>query len=123
MRLITRKKMREILKSLKINKYEHIPYIINRITGIPNPHFTPELEEQLRNMFKETQVPYLKHAPVNRKNFLSYSYTLYKLLQILGEHHYLKFFPLLKSRDKLHQQEQIWQKICEDLGWTFYRSI
>jgi hypothetical protein len=35
----------------------------------------------------------------------------------------LKYFPLLKSRDKLHQQEQIWKKICDDLGWKFVRSI
>jgi len=121
---LTPKKIREILKKLKINKYyEHIPYILNRITGIPNPHLTPEIEEQLKNMFKEMQVPYLKHSPAKRKNFLSYSYTLYKLLQLMGQTQYLKYFPLLKSREKLHQQEQIWQKICNDLGWTFIRSI
>lgn len=121
---ITRQKIKDILKKLKINKYyEHIPYIMNRITGIPNPNLTPELEEKLRNMFKEIQVPFLKHSPLNRKNFLSYSYVIHKFIQILGKTEYLKYFPLLKSREKLHQQEEIWKKICKDLGWTFYRSI
>jgi hypothetical protein len=121
---INRAKIKEILKKLKINKYyEHIPYILNRITGIPNPNLTQELEEKLRNMFKEIQVPFLKHSPLVRKNFLSYSYVIHKFIQILGKDEYLKYFPLLKSREKLHQQEEIWKKICKDLGWKFYRSI
>jgi hypothetical protein len=121
---LTRSKIKEILKKLKINKYyEHIPYILNRITGIPNPNLTPELEEKLRNMFKEIQVPFLKHSPLIRKNFLSYSYVIHKFIQLLDKPEYLKHFPLLKSREKLHQQEEIWKKICLDLNWTFIRSI
>jgi len=117
-------KIREILKKNKINKYyEHIPYILNKITGIPNPHLNPDLEDKLKNMFREIQVPFLKYSPSNRKNFLSYSYVLHKFIQLLNEHEFLKYFPLLKSRDKLHQQEQIWKKICEHLNWTFIRSI
>ena len=123
-KLINRSKIKEILKKLKINKYyEHIPYILNRITGIPNPNLTQELEEKLRNMFKEIQVPFLKHSPLIRKNFLSYSYVIHKFIQLLGKNEYLKYFPLLKSREKLHQQEEIWKKICTDLGWQFIRSI
>jgi len=121
---LSRNKIKEILKKLKINKYyEHIPYILNRITGIPNPNLTPELEEKLRNMFKEIQVPFLKHSPLIRKNFLSYSYVIHKFIQLLDKPEYLKHFPLLKSREKLHQQEEIWKKICLDLNWTFIRSI
>jgi hypothetical protein len=121
---ITPLKIREILKKHRINKYyEHIPYILNKITNIPNPHLNPELEEKLKNMFKEIQVPFLKYSPNNRKNFLSYSYVLHKFIQILDQLEFLKYFPLLKSRDKLHQQEQIWKKICEDIGWKFIRSI
>jgi hypothetical protein len=117
-------KIRIILKKNKINKYyEHIPYILNRITGKSSPQLTPELEEKLREMFRQIQGPFLKHSPQNRKNFLSYSYVLHKFLEILGEDKYIMYFPLLKSREKLHQQEQIWNKICEDLGWQFIKSI
>lgn len=121
---ITRQKIKDILKKLKINKYyEHVPYILNRITGDPNPHLSPELEDKLKQMFKEIQVPFLKYSPLNRKNFLSYSYVIHKFIQLLNQDEYLKYFPLLKSRDKLHQQEQIWKKICDELGWKFIRSI
>ena len=121
---ITYSKMREILKRLRINKYyEHINYIINRINGIPTPQFSTELEEKLCAMFKDIQGPFLKHCPKDRKNFLSYSYVLYKFFQILGLNEYLKFFPLLKSREKLYVQDQIWKKICEDLNYKIIPSL
>lgn len=120
---ITYSKMREILKRLRINKYyEHINYIINRINGIPTPQFSPNLEEKLCSMFKDIQAPFLRHCPKDRKNFLSYSYVLYKFFQILGLKQYLKYFPLLKSREKLYVQDQIWKKICEDLNYEFIPS-
>ncbi len=121
---ITYNKMREILKRLRINKYyEHINYIINRINGIPTPQFSPELEDKLCNMFRDIQAPFLKHCPKDRKNFLSYSYVLYKFFQILGLNEYLKFFPLLKSREKLYAQDQIWKKICEELNYMVIPSL
>jgi hypothetical protein len=117
-------KMREILKKLKFNKYyEHIYYIIYRLNGISPPNFSPELEEKLRNMFKEIQSPFLKHCPDKRKNFLSYSYVLFKFCQLLEKDEYLKHFSLLKSREKLHIQDQIWRKICLEVHWEFIQSI
>ncbi len=121
---ITYNKMREILKRLRINKYyEHINYIINRINGIPTPQFSAELEEKLCSMFRDIQAPFLKHCPKDRKNFLSYSYVLYKFFQILDLKEYLKFFPLLKSREKLYAQDQIWKKICEELNYKVIPSL
>jgi len=121
---ITYTKMRDILKRLRINKYyEHINYIINRINGIPTPQFSPELEEKLCSMFRSIQAPFLKHCPKDRKNFLSYSYVLYKFFQILGLNEYLRYFPLLKSREKLYVQDQIWKKICIDLNYEIIPSL
>jgi hypothetical protein len=121
---LTARKVKEILKKLRHNKhYEHVPYIMNRLSGMPSPHLAPELEERLRHMFCQIQVPFLKHAPSLRKNFLSYSYVIFKMLQLLEKDQYLSSFPLLKSREKLAQQDAIWCKICEELGWTFYPSL
>lgn len=121
---LTNAKVRDILKKLKINKYyEHVPHIINRLSGISMPHITPELEERLRHMFCQIQVPFLKHSPPTRKNFLSYSYVLHKFMQLLEKDQYLPSFPLLKSRDKLLAQDAIWAKICKELGWEFVRSL
>lgn len=124
MRSLTPSKLREILKKLKLNKYyEHVPHIINRLNGVPPPIMSRETEEKLRMMFKEIQTPFMRHCPKDRKNFLSYSYVLHKFVQLLGLDEFLACFPLLKSREKLHQQDQIWKKICEDLKWEFIKSL
>ena len=124
MALLSPLKLRSILKKLKLNKYyEHVPHIINRINGIPPPIMTRETEEKLRMMFREIQTPFVKHCPKDRKNFLSYSYVLHKFVQLLELDEFLPCFPLLKSREKLHQQDLIWQKICSDLKYEFIKSL
>ena len=121
---ISHNKIREILKKIKLNKfYEHIPYIINKINGKPPPNISKHLEEKLRYMFKEIQNPFQKHCPKHRKNFLSYSYVIHKFIQLLGIDEYLIYFPLLKSREKLYQQDKIWKEICNDLDWQYINSI
>jgi len=122
--LITYYKIKEFLKKLKLNKYyEHIPNIIHKITGNKQLHICQELENKLTNMFNEIQEPFEKHCPKNRKNFLSYSYTLYKFFQLLNKHEYLIYFPLLKSREKLFEQENTWKGICKELNWKFIKCI
>lgn len=121
---ITPAKMKEILKRLKLNKYyEHIPHITNRINGQPAPVMDRATEEKLRSMFKQIQSSFAKHCPSERKNFLSYSYVLHKFCQLLSLDDFLVCFPLLKSREKLHQQDLIWEKICRDLRWEFIKSV
>ena len=93
------------------------------ITGKKAPIITRQCEELLRNMFKEIQVAFMKHCPENRKNFLSYSYVLHKFCELLELDHLLEYFPLLKSREKLQQQDVIWKKICQELEWQYIPSI
>ena len=117
-------KLREILKKLKKNKYyEHIPHIINKLNGIPPPIMSRKTEEELRRMFKEIQIPFQNNCPPDRKNFLSYSYILHKFVQLLELDEFIPCFILLKSREKLHQQDMIWKKICGELKWEFIPSI
>jgi len=121
---ITYDKMKEFLKKLKLNKYyEHIPHIITRITGEKRLVINNELEIKLLQMFNDIQKPFEKHCPKTRKNFLSYSYTLYKFFQLLEKNEYLKYFPLLKSREKMYEQDEIWKNICKELDWKFVSSM
>ena len=121
---ITHAKVRTLLKKLRLNKYyEHVPYIVNSLNGMDPPKMTLHLEERLRMMFKEIQDPFDKHCPDERKNFLSYSYVLYKFCELLSEDKYLQCFPLLKSKEKLYQQDIIWKLICKDLKWEYIPTI
>lgn len=117
-------KLREVLKKLKLNRlYDHIPHIINRLNRQNAPVMDRDTEEKLRHMFKEIQPSFQNHCPKNRRNFLSYSYVLYKFCELLELDDFLKSFPLLKNRDKLYAQDKVWELICKDMKWEFIRSI
>ena len=122
---VKKEKIREILQKLKFSKmYDHVQQIKNRIQQqMTMLTLSKEMEEKLQHMFKEIQPAFIKYCPANRSNFLSYPYVLYKLCQLLEMDEFLPCFQLLKSREKLYQQDQVWQKICQEMRWQFIRSI
>ena len=122
---VKKDKIREILQKLKLSKmYDHVQQIKNRIQQqMTSLTLSKEMEEKLQHMFKEIQPAFIKYCPKERSNFLSYPYVLYKLCQLLEMDDFLPCFQLLKSREKLYQQDQVWQKICGEMGWQFIRSI
>jgi hypothetical protein len=116
--------IRKFLKKLKLNKYyEHVPHITSYLSGKKPPKMSSALEDKLRIMFYKIQKPFENNCPGDRKNFLSYSYILYKFCELLSEDSFLPCFPLLKSKEKLYKQDQIWKKICEELQWEFITTI
>jgi hypothetical protein len=121
---LKRTKLREILRHMGETKYyEHIPHIINRLSGQNAPFMSREDEEKLRHMFREIQPAFKKHIPKGRRNFLSYGYILYKFCELLEMDEHLACFPLLKNRDKLYIQDQAWKGICSDMQWQFIRTV
>ena len=81
-------------------------------------------------MFQLIQESFVRNKPASRKNFLSYSYILHQFLRLLNLDEFCKYFPLLKSDDKLRQQDEIFKKIVEDMkkidktvDWEFYPTI
>ena len=116
--------MKEILKRLGLSDYyEHIVHIITKITGKHPPILSREIEEEIKQMFKDIQEPFAKYCPKNRTNFLNYAYVLHKIFQILQMDEFLSYFPLLKSREKLRAQDEIWKPICRDMDWEFIPSV
>jgi len=121
---VTEERIKGYLKKLKHAKlYEHIPAIIFKLCGVPPPQISPQLEAKLIEMFQQIQNPFEKHAPLHRKNFLSYSYTIHKMLELLQQDHLLDKLPLLKSREKLYQQDCIWKGVCSELQWRYLPSL
>jgi hypothetical protein len=122
--ILNREKMRNILKKLKFNYlYEHTHYIINKLTGLPSPKITRDMEKMFIRMFLMIQEPWSKYKPIDRKNFLSYSYVLHKFCELLELDHLLDCFPLHKQLDILMENDCIWKKICTDLNWDFISSF
>ena len=122
---VKKEKIHQILQKLKLSKmYDHVQQIKNRIQQqMTTLVLSRENEERLQFMFKEIQPAFIKFCPKGRSNFLSYPYVLSKLCQLLEMDEFLPCFQLLKSREKLYQQDQVWQKICTEMGWQFIRSI
>jgi hypothetical protein len=122
---VKKEKIHQILQKLKLSKmYDHVQQIKNRIQQqMTTLVLSRENEERLQFMFKEIQPAFIKFCPKGRSNFLSYPYVLSKLCQLLEMDEFLPCFQLLKSREKLYQQDQVWQKICAEMGWQFIRSI
>jgi len=120
---ITNKRAKDILKKLGYNKYyEHIPFIKDKL-GIKPPIMSAELEDTLCNLFMDIQGPYAKYCPDDRVNFLNYYYTVYKLCELLDQHQFLPYFPMLKDREKRIEQDEIWRNICDELDWEYIPTI
>jgi hypothetical protein len=122
---VKKEKIHQILQKLKLSKmYDHVQQIKNRIQQqMTTLVLSRENEERLQFMFKEIQPAFIKYCPKGRSNFLSYPYVLSKLCQLLEMDEFLPCFQLLKSREKLYQQDQVWEKICTEMGWQFIKSI
>lgn len=130
---ITAELVKNFLKKLHLNSYyDNVNSIIRTLSGREAPKFPKDLEDQLVKMFMETQGPFEKnkHLIPERNNYLSYPYVIRQLLTIISHQEndksilkFVKWFPLLKSRSKMWNQEKVWEKICEELGWPFFRTI
>lgn len=117
-------KTKEVLKKLSLNGYyEHISYIRNKF-GIPPPVLSNKLSDILLNLFGELQPAFAKHVPVNRINFLNHYYVFYKLCELLKETTYLPHIPMLKDRDKIIEQDEIWKRMCiQELNWEYIPTV
>ena len=119
---LTTDKLKKVLKKIGRSKYyEHIPYMVIQMGGIPPPVISPEVEEIIRDIFLKMQHPF-NNCEKERTNFLTYTGVLYKIFELLDMDHYLKNFKFLKDDKKQYYQEQIWKQICEELGWEFIPS-
>ena len=125
---ITPEHVRQALKRARLRRYyENTPLIHSLITGKPAPRFTHEQEAKLKAMFLLIQAPFDEHVASvepKRKNFLSYSFVLFKMCQLLGLDDFLDHFALLKGAEKLERQDAMWKLICEDarVNWEFIAS-
>lgn len=127
---LTELQVKKYLKKLNLKDYyDNIISIINKINNRPAFKLTAEIEGKIKEMFHKIQDPFEKHKPSTRKSMLSYSYLLNKFFLILDLPEFSKYFFLLKSPEKLRQQDEIFKKIVDELSvkdpsikWRFFPS-
>jgi len=116
---LTEDKVKKYLKKLELNDYyDNVISIINRINNRPPFILTQEIETKIKTMFQQIQAPFEKYKTSKRKNMISYSYILHQFFQILDLSEFSKYFSLLKSADKLRQNDEIFKKIIEEMART-----
>lgn len=109
---LTVSSMKRLLKKIGYSKfYDHIPRIINMLNGVKPLSMPRCIEDKLKFMFNEIQIPWEQCKPSDRNNFFSYPYILYKFFQLLGMNEFLPYVTLLKSREKLYKQDVLWKTI------------
>ena len=101
--------------------FENTTQLIGLLTKRQPRRFTNEEKSQLTRIFREIQGPFERHKG-KRKNFLSYSFTLYKLCELMGLKEFLPYLPLLKAPANLLAADALWEKICRDLDYEFVRT-
>lgn len=127
---LTELQVKKYLKKLNLKDYyDNVISIINKINNRPAFKLTAEIEGKIKEMFHKIQDPFEKHKPDTRKSMLSYSYLLNKFFLILDLPEFSRYFFLLKSPEKLRQQDEIFKKIVDELAvkdpsikWTFHPS-
>ena len=118
----------KVLKELKLNKkYKYAYYIYAEITGI-YPTVSTETEQEIYKYFSKIQDSFnrLKEQKiVKRNNIWVYRYCVYKICEIIGEKELIKYIPkpLVNSSKNLHEYDNGWKLICDDLNIPFYRTI
>lgn len=116
--------VKNIMKSLKMNKYyEYIPYITNVLSGSQSKFMPKELQNELCDSYK-CILKIWNNIVGSRKSMLSYSYMIHKLLEQREENNtYIQFISLEMSKEKMLICDNIWKDICNINNWIFISSF
>ena len=101
--------VRTALKGRYAGYFENIPQIISLVTG-KQPVTITEAQK--------AQKPF-EECKKKRRNFLSYSYIVYKTCEILGYTQILPYLPLFKDHKNLQAADEIWRYICKRLNYEY----
>jgi hypothetical protein len=88
------------------------------ICNIRIEHYT----ERAELMFKTIEPLFREYKPEERRNFFNYKYVLIKFFELFKRPDVRKHLTYLKSKEKLQKHDDIWRRICADMGWTFIPS-
>lgn len=111
--------IRSTLEVLQLKRfYNNTVTIMQAIRGEPLVHLTASQENRLINMFLDLKSSFQVIANM-RVNMLSYPYVIRKLCELLDWKEMASLVPLLKSSNRISNQDMLWKLICEHSGLLF----
>lgn len=125
------KKVKLYLKKHNLTDYYgNLTLIVNKLNGRKPLKFESETRQKITELFQKTREPYERHKPVGRSSFFSYHYILRQIFLIMGHPEYVNYLQLLKSKEKLRDQDEIFKKIVDELkqtdpqnNWEFFPTV
>jgi hypothetical protein len=127
--------IKKVLKHLGHTKYyNNISTILSKITNQKPPILSQEFSEELERDFLQIEKSFERHKDKfqgPRRHFFSYNFVMNKLFRKMQLKYpndenipkLIPMFPLLKSRQKLQEQDSVWRYICADLSIVYQRSV
>lgn len=112
-----------MLVHLGKRKYmKYLALLESRLCGTPLIQMTLQQENKFCSNFLMLVDPYERHKPPSRKHFMSYAYAAWQFCRIENTPEFYNLFRLLKDPSKIAKQDEIFLKICPEIGWTFEPS-
>lgn len=116
--------IRYILRHVGLARYYiHAVAIAHIANGTSAPLVDSGCIDRIVSMFNFMQPAFEKHKPPGRKNALSYAYVIHQLCRIVGRPDLAADLTLLRSSEKLMEQDSAWKKICKECKWEFHPTI
>ena len=112
--------IRQALHQMRQSRYvEKWIAIQCELTGQPPPSPPHESVEQMRFFFNLIEQAFNVYKPKGRKSMLNYNFLFVRVLQYLDEPRYFRFFPLLKSKNKIRAIDACWRNMAAWMGWRY----
>lgn len=94
--------------------------IMKEVLGLEIPRLLHGEVRQIKTKFRYLSMLYFKFAPQERRNFLSYPFAAWILIDLVSPGHaLLDYIQLLKNLPKLRAQENTVRRIFSHLKWPF----
>jgi len=112
------------LKAMGLRKFiKYVVLIEARLLGLQLTRIPIQAENRLCAMFLTIVDPYERNKPASRKHFISYAYCAWQFCRIENMPQFFGLFRLLKDERKIEQQDDIFRKICAEVGWQFESAL
>lgn len=120
---VTAERVRCVLRECRdVGHLNSTASIMLHVFGTTPFRLKDSVRADLESMFMDIETAFLQ-VRGGRKNMLSYSYVLTRMLELLGVHARFTEIKQLKHPSKVVEADELWQKICGELDFPYHASF